>query len=138
MLKLNPVVRPGLFRTTRAPTISNRQRSSTVDSPTDGYMLPSGDTIPSIGLGTWRMSREDAGEATKVGPEKSFDRRNPNGQLQAALSAGYRHIDCAWEYGVHNIRINRNPEDHLMNVHRTRRPSETRSTRAACEDKTSG
>lgn len=28
---------------------------------------------------------------------------------QAALSAGYRHIDCAWEYGVHHVHMNHGP-----------------------------
>ena len=28
---------------------------------------------------------------------------NPNSDIQAALNAGYRHIDCAWEYGVLHV-----------------------------------
>ncbi|KAF8740715.1 hypothetical protein AX14_007614 [Amanita brunnescens Koide BX004] len=46
------------------------------------YALPSGDKIPTVGLGVWRSARKDVGEAVKV-----------------ALKAGYRHIDDAWIYG---------------------------------------
>ncbi|KAF9522574.1 NADP-dependent oxidoreductase domain-containing protein [Crepidotus variabilis] len=46
------------------------------------FSLPSGDKIPSIGLGVWRSAPNDVGEAVKV-----------------ALKAGYRHIDDAWIYG---------------------------------------
>ncbi|CAG7852716.1 Alcohol dehydrogenase [NADP(+)]; AltName: Full=Aldehyde reductase; AltName: Full=Aldo-keto reductase family 1 member A1 [Serendipita indica DSM 11827] len=45
-------------------------------------MLPSGDDIPTVALGTWKASSEDVGAAVK-----------------AALEAGYRHIDGAWVYG---------------------------------------
>jgi len=87
MLKSNSVLRLGLVRATRATAPSNRWISSTAGTeppipPSPMYTLSSGDTIPPVGLGTWRISSEDAGKAVK-----------------AALSAGYRHIDCAWEYG---------------------------------------
>ena len=87
MLKLNSmVVRPGLVRTTRTTRLSNRRFSSTPEpesltplSPVDGYKLPSGDTIPSVGLGTWRASEEDVGKAVKVimVPEESSYQGEP-------------------------------------------------------------
>jgi len=87
MFKLNSmVIRPCLMRTTRITTLSNRRFSSTLESesstpplPVDGYKLPSGDTIPSVGLGTWRASEEDVGRAFKVAvvPEESFNQGEP-------------------------------------------------------------
>jgi len=145
MLKSSSVVRPALAHATRTTTLSNRWIASVTGTDSsipppfvDGYTLPSGDTIPSVGLGTWRMSGEDTGKAVKVIPEELFDQGNPNGQFQAALSAGYRHIDCAWEYGVHHAHLDHNPEGHLIVVHRTRRLLGTRSTRAACDGRIFG
>ena len=76
MLRLNSVARPGLARKARATTLSNRRISSTKGTGpslstsfgVEGYTLPSGDTVPSVGLGTWRMGGDDAGEAVKVVP----------------------------------------------------------------------
>jgi diketogulonate reductase-like aldo/keto reductase len=45
-------------------------------------MLPSGDYMPTIALGTWKSARGQVGNAVKT-----------------ALSVGYRHIDGAWIYG---------------------------------------
>ena len=73
---LNSVVRPGLVRATRTTTLSNRRNSSAIGtdspispSPVDGYALPSGDPIPSVGSWVLRASGEDAGKATKVVPD---------------------------------------------------------------------
>ncbi|XP_076946205.1 aldose reductase-like [Bidens hawaiensis] len=48
------------------------------------FVLLSGHRIPAVGLGTW-----------KSGSEAS------NSAATAVVEAGYRHIDTAWEYGVH-------------------------------------
>lgn len=112
MLKLNStIIRPSLMWTPRATALSERRfssilepESSTQPLPVDGYKLSSGDTIPSVGLGTWRVNGDDVGKAVKVGvPEGCLTEENPNGDIQAALNAGYRHIDCAWEYGVLHV-----------------------------------
>ena len=44
--------------------------------------LTSGDCIPVVGLGLWKVSREETA-----------------GLVQAAIRAGYRHLDCACDYG---------------------------------------
>lgn len=88
MLGLGFVVRPCLAHTTRTTTLSNRWIASAAGTdssrpplPVDGYTLSSGDVIPSVGLGTWRMSGEEAGRAVKVHSEESFDGENPNSQF---------------------------------------------------------
>ena len=43
--------------------------------------LAGGDEIPTVGLGTWKMSPEIAHSA-----------------VANAIKMGYRHIDCAWIY----------------------------------------
>lgn len=48
------------------------------------FVLLSGHRIPAVGLGTWR-SGSQASDSVAT----------------AILEAGYRHIDTAWEYGVH-------------------------------------
>ena len=52
---------------------SNRRLSSIartgsllLPQPVAGHVLSSGDTIPAVGLGTWRASDEDVGKAIKV------------------------------------------------------------------------
>jgi len=54
---------------------------STVATLPGYYTLPSGDQLPTVGLGVWRSSQNEVGNAVKV-----------------ALKAGYRHIDDAWIY----------------------------------------
>ena len=44
--------------------------------------LTSGDRIPVVGLGLWKVSREETA-----------------GLMRAAIRAGYRHLDCACDYG---------------------------------------
>jgi glycerol 2-dehydrogenase (NADP+) len=44
--------------------------------------LNTGASIPTVALGTWQAA---PGEVAKA--------------VEAALKAGYRHIDCAWAYG---------------------------------------
>lgn len=50
--------------------------------PRKSYKLNTGDSIPAIGLGTWQSK---PGEVEKA--------------VEAALRAGYRHIDTAYAYG---------------------------------------
>jgi glycerol 2-dehydrogenase (NADP+) len=47
--------------------------------------LNTGAEIPTVALGTWQAA---PGEVAKA--------------VEAALKAGYRHIDCAWAYGNEN------------------------------------
>ena len=49
---------------------------------TQTLTLANGITIPQLGLGTWMIDNADASQA-----------------VQAALAAGYRHIDTAQDYG---------------------------------------
>lgn len=44
--------------------------------------LSSGYEMPMVGLGTWQSKPGEVGKA-----------------VEAALNAGYTHIDCAWVYG---------------------------------------
>ncbi|KAG8216973.1 NADP-dependent oxidoreductase domain-containing protein [Butyriboletus roseoflavus] len=44
--------------------------------------LNNGESIPAIGLGTWQSKPNEVAHA-----------------VEAALRAGYRHLDCAWAYG---------------------------------------
>ena len=44
--------------------------------------LTSGDCMPVVGLGLWKVSREETA-----------------GLVQAAIRASYRHLDCACDYG---------------------------------------
>lgn len=46
------------------------------------FTLNNGLTIPAVGLGTWNSVKEGEVQAA----------------VAAAVSAGYRHIDCAWVY----------------------------------------
>ncbi|MFD1416126.1 aldo/keto reductase [Oceanobacillus jeddahense] len=48
----------------------------------ENYQLPNGVKIPKLGLGTWFIDNEDAGQAVKE-----------------AVKIGYRHIDTAQAYG---------------------------------------
>ena len=89
MLKSSSVVRPALVHATRTTTLPNRWIASAAGTdpstpsppPVDGYTLSSGDTIPSVGLGTWRINEEDVGKAVKVTPEMLLDQENPNSQF---------------------------------------------------------
>lgn len=47
-----------------------------------GLPLASGDALPVVGLGTWKLDR---GAASAL--------------VQAAIQTGYRHLDCACDYG---------------------------------------
>ncbi|KAH0826744.1 NADP-dependent oxidoreductase domain-containing protein [Lanmaoa asiatica] len=44
--------------------------------------LNNGESIPAVGLGTWQSKPNEVAHA-----------------VEAALRAGYRHLDCAWAYG---------------------------------------
>ena len=85
MLKLNSVIaRPSLVRTASTSTPSGRRISSATgkDSPSSPssigvHTLSSGDTIPSVGLGTWRASGEDVGKAVKVCSVDFFQEMEP-------------------------------------------------------------
>ncbi|KAK6190279.1 hypothetical protein SNE40_002186 [Patella caerulea] len=46
--------------------------------------LPSGDKIPTVGLGTWTVWQGAEGEIYRA--------------VKEAIKVGYRHIDCAWFY----------------------------------------
>src|SRR5918992_1389095 len=46
------------------------------------FRLSTGDAIPAVGLGFWKVPRPEAA-----------------GLVQAAVRAGYRHLDCACDYG---------------------------------------
>jgi diketogulonate reductase-like aldo/keto reductase len=50
---------------------------------TETFTLPNGVTIPQVGFGTWQVPDGPVAE----------------GAVAAALKAGYRHIDTAWQYG---------------------------------------
>ena len=81
MIGLNSsIAQPGLMHTTRVITLSNRKnRPTTITfSTVDGYVSCSRESVPSVGLGTWGVSGEDAEKAVKVTSEESFDQRNPN------------------------------------------------------------
>ncbi|GBG93061.1 hypothetical protein CBR_g58496 [Chara braunii] len=54
----------------------------TVGGDAKRFALNSGRFIPAIGLGTWKMTPEDAKSAV----------------YKAVAHAGYRHVDCAWRY----------------------------------------
>lgn len=77
MLKFGSlVIQSRIVRTVRAVAPSNQRFSSSQGPeptiPSSGYTLPSGDTIPSVGLGTWRANGEEVGKAVKVStPEQS-------------------------------------------------------------------
>ena len=45
--------------------------------------------IPSVGYGTWASA--DSWKSGEAGPKEA---------VLAALKAGYRHLDCAWMYGI--------------------------------------
>lgn len=47
--------------------------------------------IPTVGFGTWAF---DGGPTDPAKPEWIKD------ALKTALDAGYRHLECAWFYGV--------------------------------------
>jgi D-xylose reductase len=49
---------------------------------TTGIQLHDGTTLPSLGLGTWKVPNDACAQL-----------------VQDAVSAGYRHIDCACDYG---------------------------------------
>ena len=80
MILNSSVARPGLVHITRAMTLANcKNRPITITFATvDGYTSCSRGSVPSVGLGTWGVSGEDAKKAVKVTLEESFDQRNPN------------------------------------------------------------
>ena len=81
MISLNSsIAQPGLVHITRAITLSNRKnRPTTITFTTmDGYTSCSRESVPSVSLGTWGVSGEDAKKAVKVTSEESFDQQNPN------------------------------------------------------------
>jgi 2,5-diketo-D-gluconate reductase A len=61
--------------------VSNDDTTDTIDVPTDAAILPSGASMPLLGFGTWQLRGDVAREST-----------------QAALAAGYRHLDTAAMY----------------------------------------
>lgn len=65
---------------TRVMTLVNRKnRPITITFATvDGYVSCSRGSVPSVGLGTWGVSGEDAEKAVKVTSEESFNQQNPN------------------------------------------------------------
>ncbi|KAF8308930.1 Aldo/keto reductase [Clavulina sp. PMI_390] len=62
--------------------LSTSSAAGRLVSSRTNYTLPSGDSIPSVALGTWKAGRGEVGAA-----------------VTSALRAGYRHIDGAWTYG---------------------------------------
>ena len=48
----------------------------------EAFPLNSGDTIPAVGFGCWKIAKEATADA-----------------VVAAIRAGYRHLDCASDYG---------------------------------------
>lgn len=75
----------------------NKAYSTTADSmslPRSFPLRVSGDKtieIPSVGFGTWAF---EAGPTDPAKPEWIKD------ALKVAFDAGYRHLECAWFYGV--------------------------------------
>ncbi len=59
---------------------------------TQTLTLANGTSIPQLGFGTWMIDNADASQA-----------------VQAALAAGYRHIDTAQDYGNEQGVMLRNP-----------------------------
>lgn len=59
----------------------SRDDDSRVGKMAGSFVLNTGASIPSVGLGTWRIQPEVVGDT-----------------IYAAVKAGYRHIDCAPAY----------------------------------------
>jgi hypothetical protein len=57
---------------------SKRPKQESVDS----FALRSGDTMPKVGLGTWKIPKEITADS-----------------IVEAIRVGYRHLDCACDYG---------------------------------------
>ena len=82
MLRLNSTPRLGLGRIIRTTTLSNSNTTLVVTlSAGGGYTLSSRDTIPPVGLKTWRSREEDIEKAIKVISEELLDQRNPDGRI---------------------------------------------------------
>ena len=61
--------------------MTDRARPTDAELPDDGVTFPSGGRMPLLGFGTWQIKGEEATAAT-----------------EAALAAGYRHLDTATIY----------------------------------------
>jgi hypothetical protein len=82
LVMLAHVLRPSTIGTARHWCAGRlRKQSSAAAALPSHYMLPSGDKIPAVALGVWQAAPNEVGKA-----------------VEAALKAGYRHIDGAWAY----------------------------------------
>ncbi|EPB70772.1 oxidoreductase, aldo/keto reductase family protein [Ancylostoma ceylanicum] len=71
-----------LCKSTELPGASHTCTLSFQQMPAPTVKLSSGFEMPLVGLGTWQSKPGEVGKA-----------------VEAALKAGYTHIDCAWIYG---------------------------------------
>ena len=62
------------------------RRNQIVSTSHESVLLRNGLRMPLIGLGTWKSAK--AGEVAR--------------SVTGAIKSGYKHIDCAWDYGNQN------------------------------------
>ena len=127
--KLNPVVRPCLVRVTRITTLANRRTSSTTGTDLSYRLRPWTATLSLLGILSfpsargldWRVEKTSGKSSRQFQKHLLLLPGSRSCWVQAALSAGHRLINCAWEYGVRHVRMDHSSEGHLIVVRGTRR-----------------